>query len=134
MIIKLYRILKWLVVSTLKLVRYILKMSVRLVASQLTIQRCEPKHWMDRHLHIYLLSSVGRIKYSTNNLKEMTAFRNKYVNRFMLVSQKPSLLKYYGLYFEILLKHRKGVSYKANLITRFVGLMLSPILFVRGVR
>lgn len=76
--------------------------------------------WSDKDRCFYINSIAGLIKYKPKDLKDLTRFRNTWINKFDLIAKDPSEKKLFKLYDEIL--GAEKVSYKANLRTRLKGL------------
>jgi len=82
----------------------------------------------------YLNSEAGLIRYRPRTTKDLTAFRDKYVNRFMLLTENYNRRGLFSLYSQIR-GDVKRASYRANVRTRLrlaTGVMLMLLVVMTG--
>ena len=84
-------------------------------------EQVKPEHrWDEKSRSFYLNSEWGLLCYKPKDTKELTDFRNKYINEFDWISKSPDhesrRLLFYRLYQKV--KALKRARYRANLRTR----------------
>lgn len=84
-----------------------------------------PKYrWSDVDRAFHLVSPAGHIIFKPKTDKDIERFRNKYINRFMMIEkdaldQEDKNKLFFCLYEEI--RKKEKVKYKANVHTRLKG-------------
>lgn len=89
------------------------------------------QRWSDVDRSFHLVSPAGHIIYKPKSQKEVTEFRDKYINRFECIekdalNEKDRNCLFFYLYQEIR-RDVKRARYKANIRTRFKGRVCSLI-------
>ena len=114
-----YNILKGIIKLVIKSTLFILQIFVDLLKRQwIDYSNVKPMHRCDNP-YIYLVSEAGMIRYKYKSLKDLTKFRDKYLNKFEALICEPETKRIFSLFRMIRSEFR--VSYRANIRTRLKG-------------